>query len=252
MNKFFKLGLVAVALTPIFGIATAAPDASETRKVDARVVRVKLEGLVDLRIRQGAAPMLVLSGDSGVVARTTTVQRGDTLHIDTEAHGEGRHRKLHAELTLPELREVASESVGTTEIRGFTGDEIELSLDGAGSMKMWCNYKRVTATLGGVGHMNLADLDSEGVDLNLNGAGYVKLSGRSKWLKADMGGLGGLDARGFSAGSVDLDMSGLGNATVSASQSATLSLSGLGSVTVYGKPLNRKVTVDGLGKVSWK
>jgi hypothetical protein len=252
MNKFFKLGLATAVLCPLFGIAHAAPDASETRKVDARVVRVKLEGLVDLRIRQGAAPTLVLSGDTGVVARITTVQRGDTLHIDTESEGEGRHHTVHAELTLPALREVSSESVGTTEIRGFAGDEIELALDGAGSMKMWSNYKRVTATLGGVGSMNLAGLNSDGVTLNLNGAGYVTLSGRSKWLKADLGGLGGLDARNFSTDTVDLDMSGLGNATVSASQNATLSLSGLGSVTVYGKPINRKVTVDGLGKVSWK
>lgn len=252
MIKFFKLGLVATALCAFSGATSAAPDTSETRKVDARVVRVKLEGLVDLRIKQGAAPLLVLSGDSNVVARSTTEQRGDTLHIDTEFEGEGRHRRVHAELTLPALREVSSESVGTTEIRGFAGDEIELSLDGAGSMKMWCNYKRVTATLGGVGHMHLAGLNGDGVDLNLNGAGYVTLSGRSKWLKADLGGLGGLDARAFSTDSVELDMSGLGNAAVSATQSATLSLSGMGSVTVYGKPLNRKVTVDGLGKVSWK
>jgi hypothetical protein len=47
-------------------------------------------------------------------------------------------------------------------------------------------------------------------------------------------------------------LSGLGNATVNARDSATLSLSGLGSVTVYGKPQNRNVSVDGLGKVSWK
>jgi hypothetical protein len=78
------------------------------------------------------------------------------------------------------------------------------------------------------------------------------LSGRSKVLKADLGGLGGLDAQQFSADSVDLDLNGLGNATVTAHQNATLNLSGLGSVTIYGKPLNRNVSVDGLGKVSWK
>jgi hypothetical protein len=49
-----------------------------------------------------------------------------------------------------------------------------------------------------------------------------------------------------------LDLSGLGNAIVTAHQNANLNLSGMGSVTVYGKPLNRKVSVDGLGKVSWK
>jgi hypothetical protein len=100
--------------------------------------------------------------------------------------------------------------------------------------------------------MQLQGLNAEGVDLRLSGAGYVTLRGTSKWLKADLGGLGGLDAQGFTADTVSVDLSGLGNATVTAHQNANLNLSGMGSVTVYGKPLNRKVTVDGLGKVSWK
>jgi hypothetical protein len=71
-------------------------------------------------------------------------------------------------------------------------------------------------------------------------------------LRATLGGLGGLNAQQFQADAVNLELSGLGNATVNARDSATLSLSGLGSVTVYGKPQNRNVSVDGLGKVSWK
>jgi hypothetical protein len=110
----------------------------------------------------------------------------------------------------------------------------------------------VTASLGGVGSMNLTSLNGEGVDLNLRGAGFVTLNGRARWLKADLGGLGSLDAKEFVADSVNVDLSGLGNASVTAHQNASLNLSGMGSVTVYGKPLNRKVAVDGLGKVSWK
>lgn len=252
MNKFFKLGLAMVALCTLAGIASA--QSSQTRQVDARVVRVKLDGLVDLRLRQGNTPSLVLSGEPGWLERTNVVQSGDTLSIGTDTHGVRMHRQygLHAELTLPRLREVYSESVGSTEVSGFSGDELELTLDGAGSMKIWCNYKSVTANLGGIGSMNLAGLDSERVELNLRGAGQVTLGGRSKSLKADLGGLGSLDAQQFSADSVNLDLSGLGNATVTARQNVSLNLSGMGSVTVYGKPLNRKVSVDGLGKVSWK
>jgi hypothetical protein len=88
--------------------------------------------------------------------------------------------------------------------------------------------------------------------LNLRGAGVVTLSGTSKWLKASLGGLGSLDAQQFHADTVNLDLSGLGNAIVSAKQSANLNVSGLGSVTVLGKPVNRSVSVDGLGKVSWR
>jgi hypothetical protein len=255
MNKFFKLCLVPLALCGVVAGAKAAPDSgSETRSIDARVARVKIDGLVELRIRQGSTPSLVLSGDPRWIEKTTTQQSGDTLDIGTEGRlgRPSRMFPVHAELTLPALREVSSDSLGTTEVTGFSGNELELTLDGAGSMKVWCNYKMVTANLGGLGSMQINGLNADGIELNLSGAGYVTLSGRSKWLKADLGGLGGLDAQQFTTDSVKLELSGLGNATVTASQSVNLSLSGMGSVTVYGKPANRKVSIDGLGKVSWK
>jgi hypothetical protein len=261
VNKFFNLGLAFAAFFSFAGAASAAPDtATETRPVDARITRVRLDGIVSLKIRQGSPAALVLKGDPRWLARTTTAQSGDTLNIDTEVREARSHslftlHELHgvrAELTLPKLREVRSESLGSTEVNGFTGDELELTLEGAGSMKVWSNYRIVSANLGGIGSMHILGLDSEGIELNLSGAGVVHLSGRSKWLKADLGGLGGLDAQKFTVDTVNLDLSGLGNATVTAQQNCNLNLSGMGSVTVYGKPLNRKVAIDGLGKVSWK
>lgn len=257
MNNFIQRGIAVMSLCALFGVAVAAPDeiATETHAIDARVVRVKLDGVIDLKLKQGAVPSLVITGDKRWLLKTSTRQDGDTLNIDTEMRGfkmGSNHVGLRAELTLPQLREVVSESVGWTDIRGFSGDELDLSLDGAGSMKVVCNYRVVNAILGGVGSMNIQSGDSEGIDLNLRGAGYVTLAGRSKWLKADLGGLGGLDAQRFYVDTVNLELSGLGNATVMARQNANLNLSGMGSVTVYGKPLNRSVSVDGLGRVSWK
>jgi hypothetical protein len=252
MNKSLPIALTAVALCGIFGAARADEPTSETRPIDARVVRVKVDGAVDLRIRQGATAALVLSGDPRYLSRTTTSQRGDTLNIDTDVHGHVRMGSLHADLTLPALREVSSESLGSTNVTGFSGEELKLSLDGAGSMQVSASYRMVTADLGGIGSMQLRGLNAEGVKLNLQGAGFVSLSGQAHWLKADLGGLGSLDAQQFVVDTVNVDLSGLGNASVNAHQNANLNLSGLGSVTVYGKPLNRKVEVDGLGKVSWK
>jgi hypothetical protein len=256
MNMFLNLGFAGAALCGLAATAGAATEesASETRAIDARVVRVRLDGVIDLKLKQGPVALLVISGDKRYLARTTTVQSGDTLTIDTESHSFKlrSEARLRAELTLPRLRGVSSESVGWTEIAGFSGDELDLSLDGAGSMKVVSDYRIVNASLGGLGSMNIKGVNSDGIDLNLQGAGYITLSGRSKWLKVHMGGLGGLDAQKFDVDTVNLELSGLGNASVTARQSATLSVSGLGSVTVYGKPLNRSVSVDGLGKVSWK
>lgn len=255
MNRILNFGLAGAAFCALVSSAALAADehGSETRAIDARVVRVKIDGVIDVKLKQGPVPLLVISGDTRYLARTSTIQSGDTLVIDTDSHDFKFNRaRLRAELTLPKLRELSSESVGSTEVAGFTGDELDLTLDGAGSMKVVSDYKVVNATLGGVGSMNIQGVNSDGLDLNLRGAGYVTLAGRSKWMKANMGGLGGLDAKQFEVEAVTLELSGLGNAKVTARQSATLSVSGLGSVTVYGKPQHRSVSVDGLGKVSWK
>jgi hypothetical protein len=257
MHKGLRFGLAGAALYALVGAAAfaATEEVSETRAIDARVTRVKLDGVIDLKLRQGPVARLVISGDPRYLAKTTSIQNGDTLNIETETRGiklRSRER-LRAELTLPQLREVSSDSVGSTDVSGFSGDTLELSLEGAGAMKATCNYKVVNASLGGVGSMTIQGVDdADSVVLNLGGAGYVTLSGRSKSLKANLVGLGSLDAQQFHADNVTVDLSGLGNATVMAKQNATLSLSGLGSVTVYGKPLNRNVSVDGLGHVSWK
>lgn len=255
MHKYFKFALAALGLLALARLASAAPEeANDTRSIDARVVRVKLDGMVDLRIRQGSPALLILRGDPRFLEKLSTVQSGDTLHIGSEMRGVRLQRtnNLRAELVLPQLREVSSESMGMTEISGFSGRELALSLDGAGAMNVNANYRQISASLGGVGSMRLAGMQSEEIVLDLQGAGYVTLVGRSKSLRAELAGLGGLDAQQFTADSVTLELSGLGNATVTAQQSANLNLSGMGSVTVYGKPLNRKVSVDGLGKVSWK
>jgi len=256
MKKFFQFGLLFAAFCALFGRADAADDTvTETRviTIDARVVRVKLDGVVDLKLRQGDTPALKIIGEKRYLEKLTASQTGDTLHLETEGRGVRIGRNAaRAELVLPMLREVVSDGVGSTEISGFSGDELELTMDGAGSMKVVCDYKALKANLGGVGSMHLWVTENDLVDVDLRGAGYITLGGRSKLLKANLGGLGGLNAQQFQADAVNVDLSGLGNATVTAKTTATLNLSGLGSVTVYGKPVNRDVSVDGLGKVSWK
>jgi hypothetical protein len=230
-----------------------AEEGIETRPVDARVERVKLDGVIDLRIRQGSVASLRISGDRRYLDKVTCVQSGDTLQLDTEIQGARLGRpSLRADLVLPRLRELVSEGLGASEVSGFTGDDLDVTLDGAGSMKLVAGYRRLRANLGGVGSMNVWVKDGDEVELDLRGAGYVTIGGRSRLLRASLGGLGGLNAQQFDADSVEIDLSGLGNATVNARTNLSLDLSGLGSVTVYGKPLNRKVSVDGLGRVSWK
>ncbi|MES2898654.1 MAG: DUF2807 domain-containing protein [Pseudomonadota bacterium] len=256
MNKNFGMALVAAALTVSAAGAFAGENTSEGRAVDARVVKVKLSGVINLHIKQGATPSLTLFGERELLNKVSVSQSGDTLTIDTEKRNSwnfGRDKnELRAELTLPNLNEFVSNGVGASEVRGFSGNDVKVILDGAGSVIVSSNYKNVVARLGGVGSMTLNSGEADNVDLNMRGAGQISVNGNAKVLRASLGGVGSLDAKKLQADSVELDMSGLGGASVYAKTSANLKLSGLGSATVYGKPSNRVSTARGLGSVSWQ
>lgn len=245
--------MLAAALS-ISASAAMAQNVSENRSVDARVVKVKLGGVINLHVTQGATASLTLHGDKKYVAKVNVSQNGDTLTIDTEHRGwnfGGNKHELRAELVLPNLNEFTSNGVGSSEVKGFSGKDVKLSLDGAGAINVNSNYRNVVARLGGVGSMTLNAGDTDQLDLNMRGAGHIAVNGNSKLLRANLGGVGSLDAKKLHADAVELDMSGLGSATVHAKTSANLKLSGLGSATVYGNPSNRSSTARGLGSVSW-
>lgn len=252
---------VLFLLTATWSVATlAARDAvaddvtRENRSVDASASKVHLGGTVHLVMHQGTTPLLLLSGERSDLAKVTTVQRGDTLSIEMRdnVHFSGRHPEIRADLTLPNLQEFVSNGVGPSELSGFTGNRLAVSLEGAGAVQVAGQYRDVDARLGGVGSLTLNPGKAERIELHLGGAGQITVTGQTKVLRAHLGGVGSLDAQQLQADNVELDMSGMGGANVYARTAANVSLSGMGSATVYGKPATRNATTNGFGKVSWQ
>jgi hypothetical protein len=257
MNKFFGMAVMAATLSAAAGGALADERISQQRLIDAKVAKVNLGGIINLHIKQGPTPSLVLIGEKDQVAKVNVTQSGDTLNIDTNGGrgwniGKNKKYDVRAELTVPNLNELTSHGVGATEVKGFTGNVLTVSLDGAGAVEVDSAYKNLTARLGGVGSMTLKSANTDQVDLKLRGAGHIEIKGTSKMLRADLGGVGSLDAEKLVSDAVELDMSGLGGATVYAKNSAKVKLSGMGSATVYGKPAIRTADAKGMGSVSWE
>ena len=257
MNKLLGTAFIATAFSLVTHAAWADDIVRENRTVDARVSKIHLGGVIRLNVRQGATPSLVLSGDRRYVSKITTTQRGDTLVIDTEndrnMHMGNNRGELRADLTVPNLQEFVSEGVGSSEVSGFSGDKLAVSLDGAGAVRISGQYRDIDARLGGVGGLTInATGLADRIELKLGGAGHISVSGQTRILRAHLGGVGSLDAQQLRAETVDLDMSGLGGASVFAKTAANVNLNGMGSATVYGKPATRSATTNGFGKVSWQ
>lgn len=255
MKKYLQAAMLATVLCSGAHSALAGDVISESRTIDARAVKINLDGVISLKVRQGPSASLTLYGEPDMLQQVKIEQNGDTLHIGTRtihSFSFGSKHELRAELTLPNLRELISDGVGSSEVSGFSGDNLRLALEGAGAMKVNSQYKNVDIKLGGLGGMTVNAGNSDNVELSLRGAGHIEIRGQSKVLHANLGGLGSLDAQQLQADLVDLNMSGLGSASVYAKSSANLKLTGLGSATVYGKPANRSASSRGLGSVSWQ
>ena len=253
MAKILKLLLPLAFSALLAGAAGAEDEVGETRAIDARVVNIRLDGQLDLKVKQGATPSLTVYAERRRLPNILTEQSGDTLRIDTEVSGFHFNKpQLRAELTLPALREVVLAGAGSAVVAGFSGDALRLALNGAGKLDLEGQYRRVDARLSGAGKLNLNAGNSDKLEIDLSGAGSVVLVGRSKTLKASLSGAGKLDARELAAESASLDLSGAGKATLFASQDANLRLSGASFVTVLGKPVRRNVDTSGVSKVVWE
>jgi len=255
MKNYMKAAMLAAVLSSGAPAALAADVISESRNVDGRAVKIELDGVISLKIRQGATASLTIYGEPDAVKKVIVEQSGETLHIGTSKINNisfGNKRELRAELTLPNLRTLVSGGVGATEVSGFNGDNLRVALEGAGSVKVDAQYRNIDARLGGVGGMTINGGKSDNVELQLNGAGHIEMTGQTRQLNASLGGVGSLDAEQLRADAVDVKMSGLGSAAVYAKTSASLKLTGMGSAKVYGNPTNRNASARGMGSVSWQ
>jgi hypothetical protein len=250
MGKSTWIGALALALSLASASAMADGPTGETRTIDADVSRIYFGGIATLQLHQGPTPSLVIYGDSDTAKQINTIQNGDTLRIDTR--GFFLHvPAVRVELTLPKLTAFTSSGVGTAQITGFSGDDLQLIVTGTGDVSVNVHYKHLTARSSGVASINLVDGDSDNIDISLPGAGHMTLSGQTKNLICRINGVGSLDAKDLKADTVTTYLNGVGSAKVFAKETASMYLHGVGSAIVYGNPTVRNAEVSGFGKVTW-
>jgi hypothetical protein len=252
MRPHILIGLAAAATIVCWSGTTLAGDlTNETRPLDAGVSKVYLGGSASLQLRQGPTPSLVAYGDADSLKKLVTTQSGDALHIET--HGIFLHApSLRIEMTLPKLSEFISTGVGASQVSGFGGDSLQLSVTGTGDLNAAVHYQHITARSSGVAGLTLNDADSDSIDIALPGAGHVVLTGKTKNLTIHLNGVGNLDAQNLTADTVTSYLDGVGSVKVTAKESANMYLRGVGAATVYGNPTVRNAVVSGFGKVSWE
>ncbi|TFW28909.1 head GIN domain-containing protein [Massilia horti] len=268
MRALLKIGLALLVLAFVLigasygmlrsqGISGPATTAgrmagSEVRTVSKRISAVELSGPIDLSLRYGQEPSLVVRGEQRLLGNVETVEDGGVLHIGTRGIVLRHRRPLQVTLVLPSLTRLTIDGSGDSKIDGFSGERVELRLDGSGTAKFNGRYRQVSAILHGSGDLELESGNSDKLVAEINGSGELTLVGGAKDFRGMLRGSGDLDARHLRADVVEIEQVGSGNSTVFARNSVTASLSGTGDIEVLGDPPQRSVSRNGSGEVIFR
>lgn len=226
---------------------------SETRPVGAGIRAIDLNGPIDLTLRQGAIASLVVRGEQRLLGNVDTTSGDDgTLHIGTTGMLLHHRRPLQVTLVLPSIEDINVRGSGDSTINGFSGERIEVNLDGSGNVKFNGRFKVVRAEIHGNGELEMNGGASDKVEVAVVGSGKMTVVGSTREFKAEQTGSGDVIARHLSADDVNLQMMGSGDAIVTALKSVDVTLRGSGDAVVYGGPAQRNVSRNGSGEVAFK
>ena len=237
------------------GVTAAAESrqlSTETREVPAGVRAVDLSGPIDLTLRYGAAPSLKVRGESRLLGNVDVTKDGDVLHIGIRGMVLRHRRPLAVELVLPALNRVTVDGSGESTVNGFSGERIDVHMEGSGSLRFNGRFRHVDAALSGSGELDLnGGSGIEQFEASLTGSGHMTIVGSTRELEANASGSGELDARHLRAEKVQVSQTGSGQSTVRASRTVAASISGSGDIEVIGNPAERSVSRSGSGAVTF-
>jgi hypothetical protein len=164
-----------------------------------------------------------------------------------------RHRRpLEVELVLPSLSSITVDGSGDSSVNGFSGERIEVRMEGPGSLRFNGRFRQVNAALSGSGELDVNG--GSGIDkfvAALTGSGHLTIVGSTRELSATASGSGELEARHLRADVAHVGQTGSGTSTVQAQQKVAASISGSGDIEVIGNPAERSISRTGSGSVSF-
>ena len=172
-------------------------------------------GAWNVKITQGSTYKVEVEGPRNLLGEIELQQTGKQLSVRNDYKGGFGTETFTIRMTIPELEGITIAGGADLSFDGFTGEELDVTLSGAGRIRAFnSEYKKLNVTCSGAGQLDFTDLISRDANVNLSGAGEVLVN-------MDGGELSG-------------------------------SISGMGSVKYEGRISNKSIRVSGLGEVSPK
>lgn len=214
----------------------------ETRQV-GEFDRIEVRGVGKIFIAQGQTPEVIVEADEQIIKRITTDVVDGKLSIDVGRDWVERlsagleflsSREIIFRITLKNLKSLDVLGACDLETTGLNTNDLDIRMSGAGQLKLF-------------------DLHATRLDVTMPGAGKVVVSGSSEEQEISLTGAGNYDATKFKSKNAKVSLTGVGSATVWATENLEVTVTGVGNIEYYGNPQIKQSTtmlgtVRNLGK----
>jgi hypothetical protein len=216
--------LVRVFALLLLAIPWGAPAATGRSYVVTDYDRVRIDGPFDVALTMRASPSARAEGPADASDALDIRVEGRTLIVRAGSRGwgevprRGGAQPLVIRLGVPMLRGATVIGGGRLTVAGpFRAQRIDLQVTGSGSIAA-------------------PALDADEINATMLGSGAMTRGGRVRLLTS---GTGGIDAAALRSDALTVRLDGSGTITATARYTADATSTGLGAVTIYGKPTCR-------------
>ncbi|MCC2957949.1 DUF2807 domain-containing protein [Massilia sp. IC2-477] len=223
--------------------------------------QLDVSGSMQVEVRVGPAPSLLVEADGNLLPYIRTEERGNTLKIYNERQLRSQ-TPVRIVYTTPRLSDVNASGSGQVVVRDLNGAPLEVRKSGSGQVRLAGKVDSLLARVSGSGVLDAGELKSASADLGLSGSGrmnigevrgdYLRASvsgsgvlqagGTVRSLNARVAGSGSVDLAGLSTQDADLAADGSGGIRATVKQSLIAHGGGSGGIRVYGHPAQRSVS----------
>lgn len=202
---------------------------TETRDVSG-FDRVILNGIGDVIVVQGDEESLEIEAEDNIIPDIETEVKNGVLTIGFE-----RRNILPTE---PVKFRVTMRDIHGLETRGFSNIE-------AGKI----DTDRLDLGISGTGGVNIANLRADEVVINVSGAGNLNAAGEVKSQSITLSGAGNYDGDDLASQTAEVTISGLGRVVIWVTDRMNVTISGTGNVDYYGSP-EIEQRISGIGHIN--
>lgn len=189
---------------------------------------------MDVEVKVGGAPSLVIEGDSNLVPLVHTEVSGDTLRVWTEERLDSR-KPIHVRYTVQRLDNLESSGSVHTAVQGLAGGSLSVSHSGSGYLELRGRVDRLDMRHTGSGQLYADGLESKSAVVDMVGSGRVNIgSVRGDSLRVSSSGSGSFYARGI-VHTLDVQVQGSGSAQLNdlRADEASITSNGSGGVQAW-------------------